>query len=128
MSLKVPEDLLAQAEQGSMSDADFLRCIQASLPYAWSVVEGLDRRITEEGRTFAEDGAAPPSDEAHAELLRLVSSDAMRMAVEGHFGARLAFQNCCKVGLFTEAAAAEHADFVSPRAQVLNQTPALINC
>lgn len=128
MSLKVPEDLITQAQHGSMSDADFVHCIQTSLPYAWSVIERLGRQIDENGQTFAEDGTAPPSDEAHAELLRLVASDAMRVAVEQHFGARLAFQNCCKVGLFTAAASDVHAEFVSPRAQVLNQTPALINC
>lgn len=127
MSLKVPADVLSEAQSGTLTEADFLRCIETSLPYAWSVVEGLGRQI-EAGQPCAEDGTAPPSDAAHAELLRLVASDAMRAAVQQRFGARLAFQNCCKVGLFTPAAADAHAEFTSPRAQVLNQAPELINC
>jgi hypothetical protein len=41
---------------------------------------------------------------------------------------RMAFQNCCKVGFFQPTAVAEHAEFITPRAQVLNQKPELINC
>jgi hypothetical protein len=55
-------------------------------------------------------------------------SDAMRGAVQRHFGVRLAFQNCCKVGLFRDDATAEYERFISPRAQLLNQRPELLNC
>ena len=61
-------------------------------------------------------------------MFRLVGSDAMRGAVERRFGVRLAFQNCCRVGLFRHDATAEYAEFTSPRAQLLNQRPELLNC
>jgi hypothetical protein len=127
VSLKVPDHLFVKARDNSLTDEDFLMCIKESLPYAWSVVARLGDQL-KNGSSFAEDGTPPPSEEAHAELLRLVGSDAMRVAVERHFGCRLAFQNCCKVGLFTTSAEREYAKFVSPQAQLLNQTPALINC
>ena len=52
----------------------------------------------------------------------------MKAAVEQEFGVRLAFQNCCKTGLFRPDALAEFKEFTSARAQVLNQKPELINC
>jgi hypothetical protein len=49
-------------------------------------------------------------------------------AIERHFNVRLAFQNCHRVALFDPAAHHAYADFVSPRAQLLNQSPELVNC
>jgi len=45
-------------------------------------------------------------------------------------GLVLAFQNCHKVAAFAPAAADSpvYREFVSPRAQVLNQSPALRDC
>jgi hypothetical protein len=57
-----------------------------------------------------------------------VGSDAMRGTVERRFGVRMAFQNCCRIGLFRPDATAEYAEFISPRAQLLNQRPELLNC
>lgn len=129
MSLNVPAALLERAERGDATDDDFVACIKASLPYAWNVISTLAERTSATGAPFADDQSAPPSPEAHGELLRAMSSDAMRAALERHFGVRLAFQNCCRVGVFTPAASEEsYRDFVSPRAQLLNQSPELINC
>lgn len=99
MSLTVPAELLEQAKTGDISDADF-DCIRTSLPYAWTAVSRLAAQLSADGAGHGADGTPPPSDEDHAQLLRLVGSDAMRAAVERHFGYHLAFQNCCKVGLF----------------------------
>jgi hypothetical protein len=127
MSLNVPADLLERAERGDSTDEDFVACIKASLPYAWGVISRLADQAGPTG--FADDQTAPPSPEAHGELLRAMASDAMRDAMERHFGIRLAFQNCCRVGVFTSAAGeGAYRDFVSPRAQLLNQSPELINC
>jgi hypothetical protein len=53
----------------------------------------------------------------------------MRAALECHFGVRVAFQNCHRVGVFGPGAAEEdYRRFVSPHAQLLNQSPELINC
>jgi hypothetical protein len=128
VSLKVPADLLARAQQGPISDDEFVECIQSSLPYAWSVVSGLGRELRRTGAQVAVNDSEPPDEASWGQLFRLVGSDAMRGAVERHFGVRMAFQNCCKVGFFDPGATEAYTDFVSPRAQVLNQKPELINC
>jgi hypothetical protein len=128
VSLTVPAELLAQAQAGSISDQDFVQCIKNSLPYAWSVVDDVAGKLRAGGEAFAVSEDVPPSEQEWGQLFRLVASDAMRAAVEQHYGARLAFQNCCKVGLFQPTAVAEYAEFTSARAQVLNQKPELLNC
>jgi len=129
MSLKVPATLLEQAGRGEVGDEDFAACIRESLPYAWGVVSSLARQARQAAGGFADDQAPPPSLEAQGQLLRMMASDAMRGALERHFGVRLAFQNCHRVGVFGPGAAdEEYRRFVSPRAQLLNQSPELINC
>ena len=128
MSLTVPATLLAQARRGEVDDADFLDCVRASLPYAWSVVTGLITDLGAGDAEFADNQAAPPDEAARGQLLRFVASDAMRAAVERRFGVRLAFQNCHRVAVFRPEAAAALATFSSARAQLLNQRPDLVNC
>lgn len=128
MSLNVPATLQAQAEAGEISEADFIECIKDSLPYAWSVIETTAKDLEANGTGVAINEDIPPTEQAWGQLFRLVASDAMRSAVEHHFGARLAFQNCCKVGFFSPDAADRYNEFVSIRAQVLNQKPELLNC
>jgi hypothetical protein len=128
MSLTVPATLLEQAHRGAISDEDFLACIADSLPYAWSVVSGLADQLRDTGDTVAVNDTEPPDEASWGQLFRLVGSDAMRGAVERQYGVKIAFQNCCKVGMFAPSATEEYAEFITPRAQVLNQKPELINC
>lgn len=128
MSLTVSPDLLSRAHLGPVSDAEFIECIRVSLPYAWSVVNDLAEELSANNSEFADNQTPPPDDNAQGELLRMMASDAMRSAVERHFGFRVAFQNCCRVALFEPSATAAYDEFVSPRSQLLNQRPALINC
>jgi hypothetical protein len=128
MSLTVPAELLEEARRGAVDDAAFLDCVCASLPYAWSVVSGLIADLGAGDAEFADNQVAPPDEAARGQLLRLVASDAMRAAVERHFGVRLAFQNCHRVAVFRPAASAALAEFTSARAQLLNQRPDLVNC
>jgi NucS shadow ORF len=128
LSLKVPSALVAQAQDGDISDADFVACIRDSLPYAWSVVSELAETLTREGGPFADNQTAPPDEEARGQLLRMAGSDAMRGAIERHLGVKLAFQNCHRLALFNPTATDSYAEFISPRAQVLNQKPELVNC
>jgi len=128
MSLSVSPELQRRAQEGLVSDQEFIECIRASLPYAWSVVSGLAEELQRTGGESADNQAVPPSDEAQGELLRLVASDAMRSAVEREYGMRLAFQNCCRVALFCPTADEAYRAFVSPHAQLLNQRPELVNC
>ncbi|GAA0327933.1 hypothetical protein GCM10010151_17350 [Actinoallomurus spadix] len=70
----------------------------------------------------------PPDEAARGQLLRMLASDAMRGALERHYGVRLAFQNCHKVAVFRPDAEVAYREFVTPRAQILNQRPDLVDC
>jgi hypothetical protein len=132
VSLTVPPALLEKARHGAVDgpefDAEFLACIRESLPYAWGMVQRLADELEATGAPCAQNTEVPPDDAAWGQVFRLVGSDAMRGAVQRHFGVRLAFQNCCRIGLFRPGADEEYERFVSPRAQLLNQRPELLNC
>jgi len=129
MSLTVSAELLEQAGNGEVDDEQFVACVRTSLPYAWSVISGLAERLSLSGDGFADNQVPPPDESARGQLLRALASDAMRRALERHFGVRLAFQNCHRVAVFSfTAPASAYAEFVSPRAQILNQSPELIDC
>lgn len=128
MSLTVPAALLDQAQRGPITDEEFLACVRESLPWAWSVVTDVAQRLNNEGGPFADNETEPPDEEARGQLLRMVASDAMRGAVERHFGVRLAFQNCHRLAMFEPEATQEYDEFTSTRSQVLNQKPELVNC
>lgn len=126
--MTVPPELLEKAQRGPVPEEDFVDCIRQSLPYAWGMVERLAKEMGTTDAPAVQNLEVPPTEAAWGEVFRLVGSDAMRGAVQRHFGVRLAFQNCCKVGLFRPDATEEYAAFVSPRAQLLNQRPDLLNC
>jgi hypothetical protein len=128
VSLTVPAALLEKAQRGSVPDDDFVDCIAGSLPYAWGMVERLAKELEASGAVFVQNVEVPPDEASWGEVFRLVGSDAMRGAVERRFGVRMAFQNCCRVGLFRPDATAAYEEFTSPRAQLLNQRPELLNC
>jgi hypothetical protein len=129
MSLDVPTALLEQAQQGDIQLSDFLQCVKNSLPYAWNLVEGLAQRLQQSDAAFVDNQVPPPSEKERGQLLRMLSSDAMRNAVEQHFGVKLAFQNCHRVALFpADHLGREYQEFITPRSQILNQSPELIDC
>lgn len=128
MSLTVSPELQQRAQDGTVTDEEFVNCIRESLPYGWSVVERLAKELDATGAKSVQNLEVPPDDASWGELFRLVGSDAMRGAVQSHFGVKMAFQNCCKVGLFRPDATEEYERFISPRAQLLNQRPELLNC
>jgi hypothetical protein len=128
MSLTVPNDLLDQARAGDVDDAAFIACVRDSLPYAWSVISELVQQRDQSGADFTDNQVPPPDEQARGQLLRCLASDSMRGALERHFGVRLAFQNCHRVAVFHPSAEKAHAEFVTPRAQLLNQSPALVDC
>jgi hypothetical protein len=132
MSLDVHPDLLARAAQGQVGDEEFIDCVRDSLPYAWQVVstvaDQLDHAAPEV--EFTDHEVPPPSEAERGQLLRALASDAIRGGLERHFGVRLAFQNCHKVGAFRPEAVggARYQAFISPRNQLLNQRPELRDC
>jgi NucS shadow ORF len=128
MSLAVPADLLGRAQRGEVDDAAFLDCVRTSLPYAWNLIAGLINDLEAGGDDFADNQVPPPDEAARGQLLRLMASDAMRAAVERHYGVRLAFQNCHRAAVFRSSATGALAAFTSSRAQLLNQSPELVDC
>ncbi|MFI1462656.1 SCO5389 family protein [Nocardia carnea] len=130
MSLDVPTALLERAESGEISDAEFVECVRTSLPYAWEVVSRVADELQTGTVEFADNEEAPPDETARGQLLRALASDAIRGGLERHFGVKLAFQNCHRVAAFPLAAVGgdTYNRFISPRNQLLNQSPELRNC
>jgi hypothetical protein len=130
MSLDVPTALLERAEAGEVGDAEFVECVRQSLPYAWNVISQVAADLRAGGDEFADHAVPPPSEAERGQLLRALASDAIRGGLERHFGVKLAFQNCHRVAAFRLAAVGgeRYQAFISPRGQLLNQSPELRDC
>jgi hypothetical protein len=132
MSLDVPTALLERAEQGAVSDAEFVDCVRQSLPYAWSVISEVAADLDRAPGSveFADHAVPPPSEADRGQLLRALASDAIRGGLERHFGMKLAFQNCHRVAAFrlSTVGGDRYQKFTSPRGQLLNQSPELRDC
>jgi len=130
MSLDVPTALLERAERGEVDDAAFVDVVRTSLPYAWQVISSVAVDLRGSTAEFADHEVPPPSETERGQLLRALASDAIRGGLERYFGVRLAFQNCHRVAAFRPSAVdgAIYRAFVSPRGQLLNQSPALRDC
>jgi hypothetical protein len=130
MSLTVPAPLQEQAERGAVADEQFVACVRESLPYAYGLIAGLAHELADTDREFVDNLVPPPDELARGQLLRALASDAIRGSLERHFGVALAFQNCHRVAAFQPGAVGSpsYLDFTSVRAQILNQSPELVNC
>ncbi|MFC4950585.1 SCO5389 family protein [Pseudonocardia sp. GCM10023141] len=131
MSLDVPTHVLDSAARGELDDAQFVAVVRDSLPYAWDVVsQAADDRLARPEAPFGEHEVPPPSERERGQLLRALASNAIRGALERHFGVVLAFQNCHRVAAFAPASVDSpiYREFISPRGQVLNQSPELRDC
>ncbi len=137
MSLAVSPELLARAEVNALMPDDFMSCIQSSLSCAWAIVAETIQLALSHRAVVIFDDPDRVDDATRGEILRMFASDAMRDALQAHvrklFGepeARIAFQNCHKVGVFpgTEQGMAAWRDFTSARGQLLGQRPELLHC
>ncbi|MEU9404454.1 SCO5389 family protein [Streptomyces sp. NPDC048281] len=130
MSLDVSPQLLAEAESGAVREEDFIDTVRASLPYAYHLVARLTAELRGGSAEFADNQTPPPSEKERGQLLRALSSDAIRGSLERHFGVALAFQNCHRVAVFPPGARGgeTHTRFTSTRAQILNQSPEFRDC
>lgn len=130
MSLDVSPALLEQAERGEVDEQEFVDCVRTSLPYAWEMISSLVAQLKVDGGDFADNQVPPPSEKERGQLLRALASDAIRGALQRHFGVRLAFQNCHRVAVFPldPGVDASYGRFTSTRAQVLNQSEELRDC
>ncbi|GIE98649.1 SCO5389 family protein [Paractinoplanes rishiriensis] len=130
MSLDVPTALLERAESGEVTDAEFVDCVRQSLPYAWTVISQVATDLDSTDGEFTDHAVPPPSETERGQLLRALASDAIRGGLERHFGVKLAFQNCHRVAAFRLSAVGgdRYQKFISPRGQLLNQSPELRDC
>jgi hypothetical protein len=130
MSLDVSPQLLARAESGEVSDAEFVDCVRTSLPYAWETVSKVVADLKAGTAEFADNTTPPPTETDRGQLLRALASNAIRSGLERHFGIALAFQNCHRVAAFRTTAVDgdRYRAFTSPRGQLLNQSPLLRDC
>ncbi|GHJ29463.1 hypothetical protein TPA0910_38960 [Streptomyces hygroscopicus subsp. sporocinereus] len=130
MSLNVAPELLAQAEQGEVSERDFVATVRDSLPYAYDLIARLADELGTGDAEFTDNQTPPPSEAERGQLLRALASDAIRGSLERHFGITLAFMNCHRVAAFRPGAETgpAYAEFVSTRSQILNQSPELRDC
>ncbi|WP_210584570.1 SCO5389 family protein [Streptomyces sp. GESEQ-35] len=129
MSLDVSPQLLAEAENGPVREEDFVETVRTSLPYAFDLIARLAAELRAGQAEFA-DNQTPPSEKERGQLLRALSSDAIRGSLERHFGVALAFQNCHRVAVFPPSARGgeTYTRFTSLRAQILNQSPEFRDC
>ncbi|MEE1832269.1 SCO5389 family protein [Streptomyces sp. SP17KL33] len=129
MSLDVSPQLLADAEKGEVREEEFVETVRTSLPYAYELIASLVGELRAGAAPFA-DNRTPPSEKERGQLLRALSSDAIRGSLERHFGVALAFQNCHRVAVFPpEARGGEtYVRFTSLRSQILNQSPEFRDC
>jgi hypothetical protein len=107
----------------------------AQAPYVLLRRREVARALEEEGEAgdagaFADNQTPPPDEQARGQLLRALASDAIRGALQRHFGVRLAFQNCHRVAVFPLDASVDEtlARFTSVRSQLLNQSPEFRDC
>lgn len=130
MSLDVPAALLDRAERSQVDDAEFIACVRESLPYAWQVISTVVADLHSDTAEFADNITPPPSEADRGQLLRALASDAIRGGLERHFGVKLAFQNCHRVAAFRPSAVDgdRYRGFISPRGQLLNQSPEFRDC
>ena len=130
MSLDVAPALLEQVTRGELPDGAFVETVRTSLPYAWETVSRVAAELRADDRPFADNQVAPPDETARGQLLRALASDSIRGALEAHFQVKLAFQNCHRVAAFRpeDVDGPVYARFVSPLAQLRNQSPELRDC
>ncbi|KIF78327.1 hypothetical protein QR77_40230 [Streptomyces sp. 150FB] len=130
MSLDVSPELLSDAENGRIREADFVSTVRTSLPYAYDLIAGLTVELRENDIEFADNQTPPPSERERGQLLRALASDAIRGSLERHFGVTLAFMNCHRVAVFRpqDQGGTTHTRFTSLRSQILNQSPEFRDC
>jgi hypothetical protein len=131
MSLTVTADLKKIARDGDLPLDEFINCIRHSLPRAWQIIEGLAEELRcRQSLTHAIHAPRHMEDDQRGQLLRLMASSSMRAAVEQFYGLRFEFQNCHVTAAFRPDAVGseKHRRFISPEAQILAQSPELVDC
>lgn len=84
MSLDVSPQLLAEAENGEVRDQDLVETVRSSLPYAYDLIAPLADELRSGTAEFTDNQTPPPSEKERGQLLRALSSDAIRGSLERH--------------------------------------------
>lgn len=132
MSLQVDGSLLEKAMLQGVSDEDLVGCVETSLPFAHDHIMGVINRAKDSHEGWAYHEPDQITEEQRGQMLRAYASTAIRNAYERIFGVTLVFQNCHRGAAFlTEKSRfnrAAYEVFVSPRTQVLAQSPEKVHC
>jgi hypothetical protein len=128
MSLNVSSELAEKAQSEDISDAEFVLIIRDSLPNAWRIVEDLVQRKKSGEAGVIQHAPKSMDDNTRGQLLRMMASDAMRGALQRHFGSVFAFQNCHATAIFLPSEIEEYRQWTSINSQILNQSPELRDC
>jgi hypothetical protein len=131
MSLTVPDHVLESVRStGTIQRVAFIEVVRNSLPAAWAIVSTLAERKQAGETGLVQHNPRSMDDGPRGELLRMLSSNAIRGAVEAHFGLSFAFQNCHNVAAFRpdEIGGEAFTKFTSMQAQILNQSPEMRDC
>jgi hypothetical protein len=131
MSLAVSDEVLVAVQStGIIPRSTFIEVVRESLPDAWAIVSNLAERKQAGEAGLIEHAPRSMADGPRGQLLRMLSSNAIRGAVEAHFGLTFAFQNCHKVAAFRtdEVGGKIFTTFTSMEAQIINQSPEMRDC
>jgi len=131
MSLTVTQDMKQRASSGTLTHKEFIECIKFSLPQAWQIVDKLVGELRENSAlSHAIHAPKHMAEEQRGQLLRLLASSSMKAAVERSLGLKFEFQNCHKLAAFRPEAVGSpaHREFTSAEAQILAQSPELVDC
>ncbi|MFD9099301.1 SCO5389 family protein [Streptomyces collinus] len=99
MPLDMHPTLLARVERGEVTEADFIVTVRKALPYAYEVISRLTAWLDGAPTLVVDNTAEPASENQRVQLLRALASDAIRTALERHFGVRLALQDSHRVAV-----------------------------
>ncbi len=157
MSLIVSAQLASQAAHGAVTEAEFMECIEKSLPLAYDLVHRLAHDVVNPTKAFQGfivfDGK-PDENDLREQLVRMFASNAMRGAVERFMSAhadrslRFGFVNCCKVVVYADDVQSDKDtddtsdraekktrgkrpsfdDLTGPAAQIMNQRAGMQHC
>ena len=138
MSLTVSLEIKSKAKAGTLTADEFYQAVKSSLPFAVDTIHTLAHQADQNPHDWAEFAPDTLPPEKRGELLRAMASDAIRASLCQQFGSHqsratgiiLGFQNCHRVAVFlnTKKGRSAQREWTSQKAQILAQSPELVDC
>lgn len=130
MPLTVPISMQAEVANDELGQEDFIACVRDFLAYAFGLLAALAEDLSAADREFADNLVPPPDEPARGELLRgnrqRLDPGRVGAALRGQAGVpELRPARCLPAGRRRRRV---YAEFISPGAQLLNQSPELVDC